>query len=354
MGVYKKNNKWWIDYYVYGTRIRKPVSKSKGEAEKVLLKIKSDMLMNKYAIPNNEKIKFSEFALRYIRDYSIPSKRSYKSDIHLMKKLVEYFGDMNLDEISNYHWEQYRKVRITEKARYRNDLISTTTVNREGALLRSLLNKAVQWGHLGFNPISKMVMFKEEPKERILTNSEIKMLISLANQPLRNIILVALNTGMRKGEILKLEWNQVNLENGFITVKKTKSSKLRRIPLNNSMISLFREMKMASQYNIYVFQNPKTGSPYTDVKKSWAGLLKRAKINDCRFHDLRHTFATYSLLNGGDIISLKETLGHSEIRTTSRYTKALLEGQRRLVNGFEVSDNLGGLIDFESIKIRTG
>ncbi len=336
MGLFKKNDKWWVDYYVDGERIRKPVSKNKREAEKALLALRAEELNKKTEPEDHQKVKFSNFAMFYLEKVSVPTKRSYGTDISLMKNLITFLGDLDLHEISTFHFEQYRNIRLNQKSKNQNKLVSKTTVNREGALLRSVLNKAVEWKILDSNPLSKLPMFKEEPKERILTENEIQRLLALAGIPLKYIILVALNTGMRKGEILKLKWSQVNVEKGFITVQKTKSKKLRRIPLNNATKKLLAKLQSDKNNRDYVFENPKTGKPYTDIKKSWYTLLKRATIKDSRFHDLRHCFATYALLNGGDLISLKETLGHSDIQTTSRYTKALLEGQQKLVNAFEV------------------
>jgi integrase len=353
MAMFKKNNRWWVDIYVNGMRIRKPVSTSKKEAEKVLIKMKSDTLHRKYALPKDEKVRFSDFARIYIERVSVPGKRSYLTDISLLKNLIVYFGDLYLHEICDYHYEQYRNIRIKQKVKNKNKLVSTTTINREGALLRAMLNKAVQWGVLSFNPIKKMSMFKEEPKERILTEKEIKLLVRSAEVPLKHIILVALNTGMRRGEILNLHWNQVNVDQGFITVQKTKSRKLRRIPLNRSMKRLFSHLYLNRGGRGYVFENPDTGQPLQDIKTAWYSLLRRTGIKDFRFHDLRHCFATYTLLNGGDLISLKETLGHDDIATTSRYTKALLEGQQKLVNSFEVDEDGGEMIDFPERKIKT-
>jgi len=352
MGLFKKKSKWWIDYYLNGKRIRKCISSNKAEAEKVLNKIKSDMIHKKYALPNNEKIKFSDFSMKYIEEHSIPTKRSYKTDIALLKNLMEYFGDLYMDEITDYHFEKYRKIRITQKAKNRERKLSPTTVNREGALLRSILNRAVKWGYLSFNPIKKIEMYKEEPKERILSKAEISKLVSTANTPLKYIILIAVNTGMRIGEILNLEWNQVNIEYGFITVKKTKSSKLRRIPLNKPMMKLFPKMKLQKGINDFVFTNPDTKKPYTTIKTAWKTLLKNTEITDLRFHDLRHCFATYALLNGGDLVSLKETLGHANATTTYRYTKALMEGQIKLVTGFEIDEDQGEVIEFPEEKAQ--
>jgi integrase len=102
---------------------------------------------------------------------------------------------------------------LEEKAANRKNLVNPGTVNREVGLLRSMLNLAVEWFDLDLKSI-KYGMAKEEPKERILTEQEIRRLIENSEAPLRHIILVALNTGMRKSEILNLEWDQVNLEEG--------------------------------------------------------------------------------------------------------------------------------------------
>jgi integrase len=160
--------------------------------------------------------------------------------------------------------------------------------------------------------------------------------------------MVALNSGMRKSEILNLEWNQVNLDEGFITLiaRKTKTRKIRRIPLIRSLMDLFYKLQLSRNGNQYVFENPKTGKPIVDFKRGWKSLLKRLDIKGVRFHDLRHTFATYALLKkGGDLVSLQATLGHANISTTARYTKALLEGQQRLVNSFEVPENESNIIE---------
>jgi integrase len=98
----------------------------------------------------------------------------------------------------------------------------------------------------------------------------------------------------------------------------------------------------------YVFENPKTGKAFVCINRRWRTLLKDLGIKGFRFHDLRHTFATYALLKkGGDLVSLQATLGHADISTTARYTKALLEGQRKLVNSFEVPERESNIIELK-------
>ena len=125
---------------------------------------------------------------------------------------MPYFVDFYIAEIESSHIAEYRKLRFQEKAANKKNLVNPGTVNREVGLLRSMINLASEWFDLELKPI-KYEMAKEEPKERILAEQEIRRLVEYSEAPLRHIVLVALNTGMRKSEILNLEWDQVNLGN---------------------------------------------------------------------------------------------------------------------------------------------
>jgi len=139
------------------------------------------------------------------------------------------------------------------------------------------------------------------------------------------IVKTALMTGMRKGELLKLTWEDVNLENNLLTVRaeNSKSKKSRRIPISTALRKLFREQKLKTSRSGYVFLTPE-GKQYSDknpsaLKRSFGTALKRANIKDLVFHDLRHTCATRMAERGASIIAVKEILGHADIKTTMKY-----------------------------------
>ena len=129
---------------------------------------------------------------------------------------------------------------------------------------------------------------------------------------------MALNTGMRKGKILKLKWDQVDLKHGFILLDITKNGERREVPINETLKGVLQGI--ARHINASnVFYDSKTGSPYKDVKRSFKTAIRRAKIHDFKFHDLRHTFESHLVMAGIDITTVKELLGHKDIKMTLRY-----------------------------------
>lgn len=213
MGTFKKNGKFWVDYYYHGKRIRKPISEKKKDALDYLAKVQTDIMQKRHPMPRDEKIKFIGIAEIYVERHS-SLKKSFNSDKSLLKTLVRYFGDYDLSDFAldvKNHIGIYKAARLSEKVRRGKKYpdgkpVSMTTVNRELALLRNILNKAVEWGFLTLNPLQNVkIMFPERPMENILQVKELERLITKAKGNLKNQIIIALNTGMRKGEILNLK-----------------------------------------------------------------------------------------------------------------------------------------------------
>jgi integrase len=182
-----------------------------------------------------------------------------------------------------------------------------------------------------------------------LSQEEMRLLLENSKPPLKHVILVALNTGMRRGEIFNLEWVNVNLENNFITVKaqEAKSKRLRRIPINQSLRKLLLKLNLTRNGNRYVFQNPMNGKSYSPLQSSWESLLSRTGIKDMRFHDLRHTFASHFLMNGGDLYTLKEILGNKELDTTARYLTVTTAHKVKAMEIFQVPENESNIIELK-------
>ena len=143
-----------------------------------------------------------------------------------------------------------------------------------------------------------------------------KRLLACCNPLLRPIVVTALHTGMRKGEILDLTWNRVDLENGVLAVADSKSGDGRKIPMNRLLTDTLGALTIRSEY---VFSR-EDGIQVRSIRTAFANALRRAGIADLRFHDLRHTFATRLVVAGADLRTVQDLLGHKTITMTMRYS----------------------------------
>ena len=221
-------------------------------------------------------------------------------------------------------------------------------MNREMSCLHHLFAKGVEWELLEQNPLKKgkSLLTKENNKRlRFLSHDELQKLLAAASDHLKEIIICAVNSGMRRGEVLSLKWNQIR--NGFIYLQKTKTDESQQIPINDTLAELFGKIKKQNPNSCYVFKyragdgikevgNLKVltfkDTPIKNVKHSFNTALKKAEIDDFRFHDLRHTFASHLLMNGASLKDVQELLGHKTIEMTMRYAHLSQEHKRNAVN----------------------
>ena len=134
------------------------------------------------------------------------------------------------------------------------------------------------------------------------------------------MVLLSLNTGLRRGEIFSLRWQDVDFVKKSLIVEgeTSKSGQSRHVSLNSEAVSILREWKNQCEGGI-VFASPVTGLRFQHIKRSWSRLRDRGGITDFRFHDLRHTFASNLVMAGVDLYTVKELMGHSTIQMTERY-----------------------------------
>lgn len=323
MGVFKKGNDWYIDYHVNGRRKREKVGPSKRLAESVLAKRKVEIAEGKFLdIERKLKVRFEDFAKEYM-EYSKANKRSWKRDVVSLKNLLPVFGDKYLAEITPLMVEQYKN--------RRRDQVTPATVNREMALLKNMFNKAIQWGKAAENLVAKVKLFKEDKgRLRLLTEEELERLLEVAPPHLQPILVVALNTGLRKSEILNLKWDDVDFQQERILVADAKNREWREIPMN---LAVFKALVSIERHpeSPYVFCKP-NGQPYGNVRKSFEKALRIAGIENFRFHDLRHTFASHLVMAGVDLMTVKELLGHKSLEMTMRYSHLSPAHKRKAVD----------------------
>jgi len=327
MGIIKRNQNYYIDYYYQGRRIMERVGPQKGLAKEALAVRKAAIAQGRYQIRKRGNVRFDVFAKVYL-DYAKTNKRSWQRDEGLLKNLLPFFGNRLLSDISPFLIESYKKKRVGE--------VKPATVNREIALLKHMYNLAITWDRVTANPMKNVRLFREEPiPDRFLSQEEIAKVLAACTEYSRPIVLTALNTGMRLGEILGLKWDQVDLKDRVITVLHSKNGKVRKIPVSNALWEVLRGLKEKA-VSEFVFVCDKTGGrPIHKFQHAWLNVLQRAGINRCRFHDLRHTFASHLVAGGVDLVTVKELLGHSDITMTSRYAHSAPESKRQAIAALE-------------------
>jgi integrase len=233
-----------------------------------------------------------------------------------------------------------------EKISERGTKQSPASVNRKLELLSRILSMAVDYGMIPSNPCQRVRKFRlNNRRERYLSVEEegrlMKVLVGRRSH-LRPIVILALNTGMRRGEILNLEWWQVDFSTNRLIVTKTKSGKPRHIPMNQIVRETLLELKETSNGRL-VFESKKNpGHPILDPKKGFKAALKDAKIDNFRFHDLRHTAGTRLAEAGADAFTIKDILGHASIQTSAIYVHATDQGNRRALTALgQYAEKLG-------------
>lgn len=260
-----------------------------------------------------QETRFRDFAARYLA-YSETNKApaTYRRhDLNNMRPLTAFFGGMKLRAVTPVLVEKYKRERLA--------CVAPATVNRELATLRHMYTKAAEWGYVRVHPLKGVTQLKEPPgRVRYLREEEIGRLLGCCAAHVLPIVVAALHTGMRKGELLGLRWERVDLERRRITVLHSKNNEVRSVPVNRTLYGVLEELGRKGRSG-HVFRGP-DGKALGDIKKGFAGAVRRAGIEDFRFHDLRHTFASYMVMSGVDLRTVQQVLGHTELKTTLRYS----------------------------------
>jgi len=302
-------------------RIRRFAGWTKQEARAFLAKMrlaaregKLEELLN----PRPAGDTFGAYARTLLDSAEWKAKRSASRNELSLKHLNRAFKDTRLSEVSPGLVRRY----ITDRG---EDGMRPATINRELSLLKSILYAAEYDGLIASNPIrGRRVKKLEENNSREkailamnLTDEDLRRLVDSAAPHLKPILSLAIITGMRKSEILKMKWKDIDLRLGTIRVpaENSKTKRERFIPIDANLIA---ELDSIERKGDYIFLNPGTGKNIMEIKRSFKTALKAAGIEDLHFHDLRH-LAAYRLAKVTDIVTASKILGHASIQMTMRY-----------------------------------
>ena len=317
-GIYKRSNVWWIRYTGIDGKQKRESSYSKDHKVALALFADRQKTISSGKEPEIKRIPnytFGELAEKY-KAWIEGRQNSAKTKGYIIGQLLLVFGDIQLKRFNTAMTDQLQTDLISKEYK-------PSSNNKVLNILKHMFNKAVEWEMVDediLKRIRKVKPLRDDGKRlRYLSKEECQALVNACDSHLKPIAITALNTGMRRGEILGLKWDEnVDLRHGFILLNKTKNGERREIPINDTLRSVFQGLTRRLDVS-YVFYDPITGNPYQDVKRSFKSALKKTKIQDFHLHDLRHTFASHLVMAGVEITTISRLLGHKSLTMTHRY-----------------------------------
>ena len=330
MTVRKRGEHWYLDISDRGRhRVQRLIrgARTKAQALQAEAKIRTQIFEKRYDLAERPECRFDKF----VEASFLPTKKlkkSYRSIDSICKALKTFFGKHFISEIDTEMIERYRQIRVEEKTRLKRKR-SPLRVNKEMQVLSSIFTLALEKELIVKRPRTTMFRVSGERVRYLSLEEEQRLFEGLDDcEWLRSIVVIALHTGMRRGEICGLQWFDLNFERGIIHVRNTKNGKDRIIPMNVTVRELLEDQPKTSSF---VFPSPRTGERLVEIKYSFARAVRDAEITNLRFHDLRHTAATRMGDAGADAFTLAAIFGWSDIRMAMRYTHAMEDAKRRAV-----------------------
>jgi integrase len=260
----------------------------------------------------------------FVSERYLPFINGYKSPLScdeslLRNHILPRLGKKHLDQITRHDVIAMHHGRRAEGA-------APGSANRLLVLTRYIFNLALRWEIPGVtaNPAKGVALFEENNlRERYLSTGEVqalyKALLDSDNTQLRYIVPMLILTGARKREVLDSEWSHFDLARRSWRIPISKTGKARHVPLSAGMLTLLAEIPRFDGCR-FVVPNPVTLRPYVSIFVAWDTARKKAGLADVRLHDLRHSFASFLINSGRSIYEVQKILGHTQIKTTQRYS----------------------------------
>ncbi|MBI4713374.1 MAG: site-specific integrase [Planctomycetes bacterium] len=325
MAIRKLKRGWQVDFYDdSGIRHREGRINNRRSAEELLAKRKIEVFENKFDIQKDCKLSLSQLSKRYIEEYAKPNKKSWNCDEYLIyggRGLLQRLGNKLLSQITVSKVEKL-KAKLSEE-------VSPATVNHYLACLKTMLNKAIDWGLIKENPVRRVKLLKlNNERQRFLSEKEYLLLRAHSPEHLKNVIDFAVNTGMRWGELRNITWGDIDSERDVIIVRESKNNTSREIPINSVLRDVIAHIpkSISDPYVLRINRRRpgegtrwKGAKPLGSVKTAFNNAVKKAGIKDFKFHDLRHTFASWCVMRGVDLVTLRQLLGHKSVKMVFRY-----------------------------------
>jgi len=309
----------------------------KGEAHAWARAVEADMAAGRYRVSVRRSLTVAELVDRYIATI-VPSKKTGNRQAQQLGVWRDLVGQYDVDQLRPAHIASARDAIAQGRA--------PATVVRYLAALSHLFTIAIKdWQVIEANPV-RLIMWPREPRGRVrfLSDDERDALIAACGRSrcglLTSVVMLALLTGMRRGEILGLRWKNVDLERKRLILTETKNNERRQVPLVGSAMVIIRTLAASSEGyfrapGAFVFASRLNPWKPLNIDRHWPTAVKRAGIEDFRFHDLRHTAASYLAMTGATTNEIAEILGHKTLSMVKRYAHLTTSHSAKVLDRME-------------------
>lgn len=341
---------WYVGYRVDGRLVRKRIGRSKTLAEKARGDIQAKIERGEAGLLRKD-YPIRKFFQEYLERTMDRVSASYHRRNDLVIRNFTRFIDekaphlTKLSQIRPAVIEEYQRFRLSERTGNLSKPVTKRTVNIEVSSLKTFLNRAVRWDRLSSNPLTGAEYLKEDDSKviRALSEEEVRALLEKANGWFRPVLVTAVLTGLREGELIHLQWKDVNLDAGVIRVGRKpgwlpkssgRSIRERDVAISSELIEFLRDHKRKTRNSEdnWVFHNEIGEQLKPGLRKALMRLTCQLGFPDVtQFHALRHTYATHLIKACKDLAVAQGQLGHADIRTTMRYSDLTMERKRKAV-----------------------
>jgi len=314
VSIYKRGSTWVVQIGSRKHRRRVVVGPNKAEAKAVEAHMLAEIRAGRFPELRTVKpILFRNHAAEVLTKHYSAKRSHHWAKLIIENRLDPSFGSLYLGAITP-------ETISSHMARRRAEGVSGGTVRNELAVLSLIMSLAVKWERVASNPVSKA----DKPKPtkgrlRWLTRDEADALLSNAAKHIKAVIITALQTGGRLSEVMGLRWDDIDFDRGLLFFRQTntKNARQREIPMTPLLIATLRSLPRSINTSAVFHRH---GKPLVDIKEAFMGARDRADLGkDVTFHTLRHSFASWFMMAGGDIYRLQKYLGHSTVTMTERY-----------------------------------
>jgi len=321
MSLFRRGQVWWSYLYLDGVRHQQSTgATSKRQAQEIESKFKQELIQRKHQLVQyDHTLTVAALIARFLADGD-------PKEHHLchFKALLPFFGHLPVTRLNRNMAKEFRGWRKQQKT------LTDATVNRSLSVLRHILYWAVDEQLIASNPMARLPLVQERRLKRpVMTLAEEEALLAVAPDYLKAITICALDSGMRRGEILRQRWEDVDLSRKLLMVSRSKTAggEGRELPLTDRLFGLLSK-ESKKEGIVFTFR----GLPLSWIRKGWLGALKRGRLRHFRFHDMRHTFNT-RLMEAGVIQDVRMALmGHSGgSKVHSMYTHVELPIKRQAI-----------------------